>query len=157
MLLAELPHTPLIHERSDLGGCSPLNPSQARLEVSRLVANQHLSEAQALSSEVLRQFPAHEEALVTRILVCEVSHQWQEAASLFQQLLELQADKAPAETWYHYVRVLACRHDTATALEVCQHALALHPDHAGLQAELASLLVSLGDLSSDIPPAHGML
>jgi hypothetical protein len=116
-----------------------LNPSEARLEVSALIANERRAQADALSQELLREHPSHEEALATRILVCEVMHRWQEAAGLLRQLLELQGNRAPAESWYHYVRVLNCLGDTPAARQACEVGLALHPAHPHFSCELERL------------------
>jgi hypothetical protein len=112
-----------------------LQPTEVRHEVSRLIANGQMPQADARSRELLRHYPGDEEALVTRILVCEVMLKWDEAALLLRQLLDLQGHQAPAEGWYHYVRVLNCLGDWSAARSACQSALAQHPGHPGLVDE----------------------
>jgi tetratricopeptide (TPR) repeat protein len=117
-----------------------LCPTDIRMAVARMVADNRLAEASVMSQTSLRQQPDNEELLVTRILVCEVLHQWQEAADCLKRLLNVQGREAPAETWYQYVRVLRCQGLLNEALEISQSALSWHPQHAGLQHEQRELM-----------------
>jgi hypothetical protein len=139
MLTASVLVHPPLHRTGESGIRIPLSPSEIRLEVSRLIADQRLVQADALSKELLGDHPSDEEALVTRILVCEVMYRWQEAAGLLRQLLELQGNRAPADSWLHYVRVLNCLGDAPAALKACQSGLALHPGHSYFIRELPRL------------------
>ena len=152
MLTASALVHPSLRRSVDSGVRIPLSPSETRLEVSRLIAQNQMVRADALSRDLLGEHPADEEALVTRILVCEVMHRWQEAATHLRQLLDAQGHGAPAETWYHYVRVLNCEGEIRAALEACHSAFTVHPDHPGLRTELNRLL---GVDPTDVPPNPG--
>lgn len=135
MLTATAIARPASINQTVFDGRNSLQPTEVRHEVSRLIAQGQMPQADARSRELLRHYPGDEEALVTRILVCEVMLKWDEAALLLRQLLGLQGHQAPAEGWYHYVRVLNCLGDRSAAMSACQSALALHSGHPGLVDE----------------------
>ena len=155
MLTASVSVNPSFRQSLNAGGRIRLTPTEMRLEVSRLIAENQMVAADTLSRELLGNHPAEEEALVTRILVCEVLHRWQEAATHLRQLLDLQGLRSPAETWYHYVRVLNCAGDSEAALQACQGALNLHPGHEGLGHELNRLL-GLGEQQGQASQEQGV-
>ena len=155
MLTASVSVNPSFLQSLNPGGRVRLSPTEMRLEVSRLIAENQMVAADTLSRELLGNHPAEEEALVTRILVCEVLHRWQEAATHLRQLLDLQGLRSPAETWYHYVRVLNCAGDSDAALQACQSALNLHPVHEGLGHELNRLL-GLGEQQGQASQEQGV-
>lgn len=116
-----------------------VTPASIRQSAADLVAQNRLSEADLLTHEAMLRQPDSEDILVIRALVCEVRQDWQAAETALQKLLEVQADKAPAGTWLHWVRVLRCLGESGKALSAIRLGLKLHPHHAGLLQELDGL------------------
>lgn len=116
-----------------------LTPARIRQSAADLVAQQRLAEADLLTHEAMQRHPDSEDILVIRALVCEVRQDWHAAEAALQKLLEVQADKAPAASWLHWVRVLRCLGETGKALTAIRLGLTLHPRHDGLMQELDKL------------------
>lgn len=116
-----------------------LAPAAMRVEVAKLVASNRMSEAEHMLTEGLRRFPDSEDLLVMRALISESKLDWPTADLTLQRLLSVQAGKAPAATWLHWVRVLRCMQQRDRAKEAMQMALSHHPQDSSLRAEAAAL------------------
>jgi hypothetical protein len=92
-----------------------------------------------LTRQGLKLYPRSEDLWAMLALLHEVAQEWQQAAECIENLLDIQGQHAPAETWGHWVRVLRCMGDDARAMTVAAQGLATHPKDAQLQDEFASL------------------
>ncbi len=116
-----------------------VTPASIRRSAADLVAQNRLSEADVLTHAAMQRYPDSEDILVIRALVSEVRQDWAAAETALQKLLEVQAHKAPPESWLHWVRVLRCLGESGKALTAIRLGLKLHPQHAGLMQELDGL------------------
>jgi hypothetical protein len=126
---------------------SALAPAAIRIEVAKLVAGNHMGDAERMLTDGLRRFPDSEDLLVMRALISESQLDWPAADITLQRLLSVQAGKAPAASWLHWVRVLRCMQQRERAREAMQMALNHHPHDSSLRAEAAALGVPPPPLS----------
>lgn len=110
-----------------------------RFAAADLYRQGRLAEADLLTRAALQHYPDSEDVLVIRALICEVQHDWSNAASALEHLLSLQGQNAPAASWYHWVRVLRCDGQLTSGLKAVLRALQLYPAHPALASELAQL------------------
>ena len=110
-----------------------------RLAAADLYRQGRLAEADLLTRAALQHYPDNEDVLIIRALICEVQHDWPQAAAALEHLTTVQGTHTPAETWYHRVRVLRCHGQLSFAMNTALQALKLHPNHQGLSSELAQL------------------
>lgn len=123
---------------------SRFSPSDIRQSIADLVMNDQLNMADALSAAGLSIYPESEDILAISALLAELRQEWQLAGELLAQLIELQAERTPAMTWVHYIRVLRCQCNPAQALVSAEAALSLHPDNAQIQTEAHELRTQFG-------------
>lgn len=114
-------------------------PQRVRFAAAELVRQNRLADADMLTYEALRQYPASEDVLVIRALVCEARQDWPAACDALEKLLTLQGSNAPAVSWQHWVRALRCLGDETKALYATQQGMAMHPDDPHLHADLVAL------------------
>lgn len=112
---------------------------RVRLAAADLYRQGRLAEADLLTRAALQHYPDSEDVLVIRALICEVQHDWSNAAAALEHLLRLQGQNAPADSWCHWVRVLRCDGQLTSGLKVVLRALQLYPAHPALASELAQL------------------
>lgn len=98
-----------------------------------------LAEADSMTRSALLLHPHSEDVLVIRALICEVQHDWTQAAAALERLLALQGDDAPVASWCHWIRVLRCLGNLPKAYETVSRALQLHPANPQLTHELVPL------------------
>ncbi len=110
-----------------------------RFAAADLYRQGRLAEADLLTRAALQHYPDSEDVLVIRSLICEVQHDWHNAASALERLVAVQGQNAPVESWCHWVRVLRCDGQLTSGLKAVLQALKLHPAHPALASELAQL------------------
>lgn len=110
-----------------------------RWAVADLFRLGRLADAERLSQQAVAQHPDSEHVWVIRALICEVRHDWANAVTALERLLQIQGDKAPAASWCQWVRVLRCDGQHERALQAAWSGLQQHPAHPALASELAQL------------------
>lgn len=116
-----------------------VSPAGIRQSIADLVAQNRLSEADALSEQALHGFPQSEDILIIRALVTQVRQDWRAASNALENLIALQGHAAQAVTWGQWVRVLRCAGNDVRAMTVAAQGLATHPHHPELQEEFNAL------------------
>ena len=126
------------------------SPKDIRWAAAQLCADDRFDEAALLTRQGLTLYPLSEDLWAMLALLHEVAHEWQQAAECIENLLDIQGNHAPAETWGHWVRVLRCLGDDHSALEAVQQGLQHHPLDSMLISEHATLdaLLNLNALRS---------
>lgn len=114
-------------------------PMRIRFAAADLVRQGKLAEANLLTHEAMQHYPDSEDVLVMRALILQVMQDWSSARRVLERLLALQGDRAPAETWCHWIRVLRCEGLAQQAIEAASTAMAYFPGHPAINAELAQL------------------
>lgn len=122
------------------GTASRFSPAEIRQSIADLVMGDQLGMADALSAAGLSLYPESEDILAISALLAELRQEWQLAGELLAQLIELQAERTPATTWLHYIRVLRCQCNPAQALVSAEAALTRYPNSTELQTEARELL-----------------
>jgi len=128
---------------------------EIRHAIAYWVEQDRLDLAEALVVAGLSQYPDSEDILALGALVSEVLQEWSLAQERLELLMRIQADKVPAETMHHFVRVLRCRGAYFNAYLQSQTALAWYPEHVGLQqlySDLKQLMESVPLKASEVPP-----
>jgi hypothetical protein len=115
------------------------SPSEIRETIQSLVATEQNELANALGDAGLSLYPHSEDMLAICSLLAMVSQNWQEAVEMMDELMDIQADKAPPFTFVMMVRALRCNLEPARALEVVRKGLELYPQQLELMAEKLSL------------------
>jgi len=119
---------------------SPHDEGQrVRFAAADLFRQGRVAEADLLTCEAMKQYPESQDILVMRALICEVRQDWHAAAQALEQLLALQGQHAPVESWCHWVRVLRCDGQLNLAYKTALQALQHHPAHPSIASELAQL------------------
>lgn len=138
------------------GTASRFSPAEIRQSIADLVMSDQLDMADALSAAGLSIYPGSEDILAISALLAEMRQEWQLASELLAQLIELQAERTPALTWVHYIRVLRCQCNPAQALVSAEAALTRYPDNAQLQLESQELRAQFGSstLMAESTSAH---
>lgn len=115
------------------------SPQAIRTAVATLVVREQLTEAKSLVAQGLAHYPDSEDLLVMQALVSEVTHDWASAAVALENLVRVQGQGVPAETWCHWVRVLRCLGDWNKAAAVAKRGLTQYPEHGMLLSEWQTL------------------
>ena len=118
---------------------SRFSAAEIRQTMADLVGSNHIELADALSAAGLSLYPESEDILAISALLAEVQQDWANAEELLLKLVEVQGDAATPVTLRHLIRVQRCQCEPAKAMQVAQKAVAMHPQDAALQEELASL------------------
>ena len=116
-----------------------LSPTKIRQSIADLVGQNHMEEAETLSSEALKRFPKSEDILVIRALVCQIRQDWPAASHALEKLIDLQSHATPANTWGQWVRVLRCNGENDRAMTAAAQGLANHPNDPALQEAFLAL------------------
>jgi hypothetical protein len=120
--------------------------SEIRQAIAHWVGENRTDLAEALVVAGLSQYPDSEDILALGALVSEVEQDWSVAQERLECLMRVQADRVPAETLHHFIRVLRCRGAYFNAYLQSQAAIGCFPEHQGLRhlhAELTQLLESV--------------
>lgn len=125
--------------------------AEIREAIAHWVAQDRLDIADALAAAGMSLHPGSQDLLAVGALLAEIRQDWTVAQDCLEQLMEAQGADAPAETWFHLVRVMRCRAAYFSAWRKAQEGLALHPAHEGLQHEFEELSLLL---SEEPAPTH---
>lgn len=115
------------------------SPKDIRWAAAQLCADDRFDEAATLTRQGLTLYPRSEDLWAMLALLHEVAQEWQQAAECIENLLHIQGNQAPAETWGHWVRVLRCLGNEQSAFEAVQQGLQRHPLDSMLISEHATL------------------
>lgn len=118
---------------------SQFSAAEIRQTMADLVAADRMDLASALAAAGQSLYPESEDILAISALLAEVQQDWANAEELLLKLVEVQGDAATPVTLRHLIRVQRCQCEPAKAMQVAQKAVAMHPQDAALQEELASL------------------
>jgi len=118
---------------------SQFSAAEIRQTMADLVAADRMDLASALAAAGQSLYPESEDILAISALLAEVQQDWNSAQELLFKLVEVQGDAATPVTLRHLIRVQRCQCEPAKAMQVAQKAVAMHPQDAALQEELASL------------------
>ena len=126
------------------------SPKDIRWAAAQLCADDRFDDAALLTLQGLTLYPRSEDLWAMLALLHEVAQEWQQAAECIENLLDIQGQHAPAETWGHWVRVLRCLGDNHSAFEAVQQGLQRHPLDSMLISEYDTLeaLLNLSALRS---------
>ncbi len=126
------------------------SPNDIRRAAAQLFADDRFDDAKLLTNHGLSLHPQSEDLWAMLALLHEVAHEWQQAGKCLENLLAIQGNHAPAETWGHWVRVLRCQGADKSALEAVRQGLQHHPQDNMLVSEHATLesLLNLNRLRS---------
>ena len=118
---------------------SQFSAAEIRQTMADLVVADRTDLANALAAAGQSLYPESEDILAISALLAEVQQDWTSAHELLLKLIEVQGDTATPVTLRHLIRVQRCQCEPAKAMQVAQKAVAMHPQDAALQEELASL------------------
>lgn len=116
------------------------SPTEIRLDIQKLMGQEQMELAQALGDAGLALYPQHEEMLAINALLAVARGDWVEGRDLLVQLQGVQGSAAPATTWWLMARCERCLGEPATARDLLERGLRLHPSSTELQTELSLLL-----------------
>ena len=125
---------------------SRFTPTDIRLGIQWLMAEEQNDLAQALADAGIAIYPHSEDILAIGALVAEVNQDWAQAQDCLEKLIAVQGDAAAPECWHHLVRVLRCRSSYFQAFIKAGIAVNAFPAHQGLRqahAELTQLMESV--------------
>lgn len=139
----------LIHQESSGNMFSTMevarfSPSDIRLAIQALIAEDRIPLAYALGDAGLALYPESEDILAVTSLLAVMVQDWPQAIDLLRDLIELQNGKATVFTHAMLIRSLRCSLEYAAAFEVARDALALFPEHPDLIKEYDALAEEMG-------------
>jgi tetrahydromethanopterin S-methyltransferase subunit B len=123
---------------------SKYSPSEIRETISKLVAEDNLDMAFALSQAGLALYPDSEDVLAIAGLLAMLKEDWVESAAILNHLIEVQGDRTPVTTHVMFIRALRCALEPAAALSAVMLAHEQYPNHPELESEFKALSEMLG-------------
>jgi tetrahydromethanopterin S-methyltransferase subunit B len=123
---------------------SKYSPSEIRETISKLVAEDNLDMAFALSQAGLALYPDSEDVLAIAGLLAMLKEDWVESAAILNHLIEVQGDRTPVTTHVMFIRALRCALEPAAALSAVMLAHEQYPNHPELEREFKALSEMLG-------------
>ena len=123
---------------------SKYSPSEIRETISKLVAEDNLDMAFALSQAGLALYPDSEDVLAIAGLLAMLKEDWVESAAILNHLIEVQGDRTPVTTHIMFIRALRCALEPAAALSAVMLAHEQYPNHPELEKEFQVLSEMLG-------------
>lgn len=114
-------------------------PTEIREAIQGLVATEQMELAYALGSAGLSIHPRSEDMLAINGLLALMQQDWELAAELLQELMDIQGENTQAFTYVMLVRALRCNLDPLKALQVARQGLKTYPEQLELVAESLSL------------------
>jgi hypothetical protein len=119
-------------------------PSEIRLAIQELMAQDRDDLAYALGDAGLALYPESEDILAVTSLLAVIREDWPQAVDLLQQLMQMQNNQATVFTHAMLIRSLRCNQELASALEAARQGLAVFPNHPELIKEYDALADALG-------------
>ena len=123
---------------------SKYSPTEIRETISKLVAEDNLDMAFALSQAGLALYPDSEDVLAIAGLLAMLKEDWVESAAILNHLIEVQGDRTPVTTHVMFIRALRCALEPAAALSAVMLAHEQYPNHPELETEFKALSEMLG-------------
>ena len=123
---------------------SKYSPTEIRETISKLVADDNLDMAFALSQAGLALYPDSEDVLAIAGLLAMLKEDWVESAAILNHLIEVQGDRTPVTTHIMFIRALRCALEPAAALSAVMLAHEPDPNHPELEKEFQALSERLG-------------
>lgn len=123
---------------------SRFSPSEIRVAIQELMAQDRDALAYALGDAGLALYPESEDILAVTSLLAVMREDWQQAVDLLFQLMEMQGDKATVFTHAMLIRSLRCDLELAAAFDAARVGLSKFPDHPELLKEYEALASALG-------------
>jgi len=114
-------------------------PVEIREAIQSLVATEQMELAYALGAAGLSIHPQSEDMLAINGLLALMQQDWEIAAEMLQELMDIQGENTQAFTYVMLVRALRCNLDPAKALQVARQGLKAYPEQLELVAESLSL------------------
>jgi uncharacterized protein HemY len=114
---------------------SRFSPTDIRLGIQWLMAEEQNDWAQALADAGIALYPQSEDILAMAGLLAMTRQDWALAIELLRDLREVQQDRTQPMTYRMLARALYCNLDPAEAVQVVEQGLAFWPEDADLQAE----------------------
>ena len=114
---------------------SRFSPTDIRLGIQWLMAEEQNDLAQALADAGIALYPQSEDILAMAGLLAMTRQDWPLAIELLRDLREVQQDRTQPMTYRMLARALYCNLDPAEAVQVVEQGLAFWPEDADLQSE----------------------
>ena len=114
---------------------SRFSPSDIRLGIQWLMAEEQNDLAQALADAGIALYPLSEDILAMGGLLAMTRQDWSLAIELLSDLREVQQDRTQPMTYRMLARALYCNLDPAEAIQVVEQGLAFWPEDADLLQE----------------------
>ena len=124
---------------------SRFTAAEIRQAIANWVGQGRMDIADALVAAGISLYPESEDILAIGTLVAEVNEDWAQAQECVERLMQVQGEQAPAETWYHLIRIMRCRSAYYNAFRHAKRAIRRFPAHEGLREaheQLATLVES---------------
>jgi uncharacterized protein HemY len=118
---------------------SRFSPSDIRLGIQWLMAEEQNDLAQALSDAGIALYPQSEDILAMAGLLAMTRQDWALAVELLRDLREVQQDRTQPMTYRMLARALYCNLDPAEAVQVVEQGLAFWPEDVDLQSERVAM------------------
>ena len=145
-LYREIIESKNLHFSAETSGnvVSKYSPTEIRETISKLVADNNLDMAFALSQAGLALYPDSEDVLAIAGLLAMLKEDWVESAAILNHLIEVQGDRTPVTTHVMFIRALRCALEPAAALSAVMLAHEQYPNHPELEKEFKALSEMLG-------------
>jgi len=118
---------------------SRFSPTDIRLGIQWLMAEEQNDLAQALADAGIALYPQSEDILAMAGLLAMTRQDWALAIELLRDLREVQQDRTQPMTYRMLARALYCNLDPAEAVQVVEQGLAFWPEDADLQSERVAM------------------
>lgn len=118
---------------------SRFTPTDIRLGIQWLMAEEQNDLAQALADAGIALYPQSEDILAMAGLLAMTRQDWALAIELLRDLREVQQDRTQPMTYRMLARALYCNLDPAEAVQVVDQGLTFWPEDADLQAERVAM------------------
>jgi hypothetical protein len=124
-------------------------PQEIRETISKLVSEEKIDLAFALSQSGLALYPDSEDVLAIAGLLAMLKEDWVESAAILNHLIEIQGERTPVTTHVMFIRALRCALEPAAALSAVMLAHEQYPNHPDLEKEFLALSEMLGLATSE--------
>lgn len=114
---------------------SRFSPTDIRLGIQWLMAEEQNDLAQALADAGIALYPQSEDILAMAGLLAMTRQDWALAIELLRDLREVQQERTQPMTYRMLARALYCNLDPAEAVQVVEQGLTSWPEDADLQSE----------------------
>lgn len=138
--VAELMQHAMVAQGFDFKEPQKYSPAEIRMGIQYLASQGDMVMAQALTDAALSMHPNSEDLLAIASLMALTGQDWGDAIVLLEQLMSIQAERAPAMTYRMLVRALRCNLEPARAQRVLMQGLKAWPQDQDLMGEKDDLL-----------------